>query len=397
MATVIGISMVWPGLDAQETPDVDTAVWALQTGDGRRYARVNTSVGELDTVRSISNPDQVVQTGDAAYLFSDSFSTLTRIDAAMPADLDEEALQASQKTPPGTTEVVTAGDYVAYLTDAGAVFTGRLSSGSASQLDPFRTADDDAPQYTAEAIAVDARGMLFAYSRDDGSVLRYDVGEGDVRGRDALDADGLAVPAITAAGDTWAVVDTEDGDVWLRGQDAAARAPIAGTVVVGAPDAGGGDVYLADDTTLVRVPADGSSMTTEVGGESGPVLGTPAQPITRDGETYAAWLGTGDAGGQLWRSSGATVALDYGGEALGDELRPVFVASDSAVILNDTRSGWAWSVPDGALIPSSQDWTLDDRTDPDAVPSDEQLQVVLDPKPPIAEPDGFGVRAGGSR
>ncbi|WP_349426339.1 Ig-like domain-containing protein [Microbacterium sp. LWS13-1.2] len=393
-AAVIGVSIVWPGLDAQETPDVDTAVWALQTGDGRRYARVNTSVGELDTVRSISNPDQVVQTGDAAYLFSDSYSTLTRIDAAMPEDLDEEALQTSQKTPPGTTEVVTAGDYVAYLTDSGAVFAGRLSSGSASQLDPFRTDDEDTPQYTAEAIAVDARGVLFAYSRADGSVLRYDVRDGQVRDRDTLDADGLAAPAITAARDTWAVVDTEDGDVWLRGQDGPVRTPTTGTVVVGAPDAGGTDVYLADDTALVRVPADGSSMATEVGGGTGTVLGTPAQPVTHDGETYAAWLGTGDAGGLLWRSNGATVVLDYGAEAMGDQVRPVFVASDSAVILNDTRSGWAWSVPDGALIASSQDWSLDDRTDPDAVPSGEQLQVVLDPKPPIAEPDAFGVRSG---
>ena len=73
-AVVVGASVIWPGLDAQETPDVDTAVWALQTGDGRRYARVNTSVGELDTVRGISNPDRVVQSGDAAYIFSDSLS-----------------------------------------------------------------------------------------------------------------------------------------------------------------------------------------------------------------------------------------------------------------------------------------------------------------------------------
>ncbi len=35
---------------------VDTAVWALQTGDGRRYARVNTAIDELDTVRDVSNP-----------------------------------------------------------------------------------------------------------------------------------------------------------------------------------------------------------------------------------------------------------------------------------------------------------------------------------------------------
>ncbi|MDW4573855.1 Ig-like domain-containing protein [Microbacterium sp. M3] len=393
VATVIGISVVWPGLDAQETPDVDTAVWALQTGDGRRYARVNTSVGELDTVRTISNPDQVVQTGDAAYLFSDSYSTITRIDAAMPADLDEEALQSSQKTPPGTTDVVTAGDYVAYLTDSGAVFAGYLSSGSASQLDPFASDDEDAPQYTADALAIDERGMLFAYSRADGAVLRYDVRAGEVRGRDPLDAEGLAAPAITAAGDTWAVVDTEEGDVWLRGQDASTQAPTTGAVVVGAPDPRGSAVYLADDTGLVEVPVDGTEPQVVQGG-NGAVLGTPAQPITHDGETYAAWIGQGDAGGLLWSSDGQTVVLDYGDETMPDQRRPSFVASGSAVILNETRSGWAWSVPDGTLIPSSQDWSLDDRTDPDAVPSEEQLQVVLDPKPPVAEPDAFGVRAG---
>ncbi|WP_224751980.1 Ig-like domain-containing protein [Microbacterium helvum] len=394
VAAVIGVSVVWPGLDAQETPDVDTAVWALQTGEGRRYARVNTSVGELDTVRSISNPDQVVQTGDGAYLFSDSYSTVTRIDESMPADLDEEALETSQKTPAGTTEVVTAGDYAAYLTDSGAVYAGRLSGGPAGKLDPFPSDDENAPQYTADAIAVDARGMLFAYSRDDGSVLRYSVRDGEVRGRDALDPEGLATPAITAAGDTWAVVDTEDGDVWLRGQDAASRAPMTSTVVVGTPDARGTSVYLADDTTLVRVPVDGSDMQVEVGGGTGAVVGTPAQPVSHDGVTYAAWLGEGDADGLLWRSDDGTVPLDYNGQSIGDTRRPVFVASNTAVILNETRSGWAWSVPDGALIPSSQDWTLDDRTDPDAVRSDEELQVVLDPKPPIAEPDAFGVRAG---
>lgn len=35
-AVVVTASIVWPGLDAQETPEVDTSVWALQTGDGQR-------------------------------------------------------------------------------------------------------------------------------------------------------------------------------------------------------------------------------------------------------------------------------------------------------------------------------------------------------------------------
>ena len=393
VALIAGVSLVWPGLDAQKTSKTDTAVWALQTGDGRRYARVNTAIGELDTVRDISNPSSVAQTDDGAYLFSDSFTKLTRIDAALPPDLDEEALRASPSTPAGTTEVVTADDFVAYLTDSGAVFVGRLSSGSATQLDPFPSDDEDAPQYAADAIAVDARGMLFSYSRADGSVLRYDISASDVRARDPLAADGIATPAITAAGDAWAVVDGTDGDVWLNGADAAISTPTTGAVVVGAPDPAGAAVYLADETALVRVPVDGSVVTTEVG-TGATVLGTPARPAVHDGEVFAAWLPQGDRSGVLWGSRTGQLPLEYNGQDLGDQRRPTFVASEDAMILNETRTGWVWTVPDGRLVTSSQNWSLDDRTDPDAAQSEEQLTVVIEPEPPVAVPDAFGVRAG---
>ncbi|MEU1971664.1 Ig-like domain-containing protein [Microbacterium sp. NPDC019599] len=390
-ALVVTASVVWPGLDAQETPEVDTAVWALQTGDGRRYARVNTAVGELDTVRSIANPSDVAQAADGAFLFSDSYSKLTRIDAASPIDLDEEALRASASTPAGTTDVATAADFVAYLTDSGAVFVGRLSTGDATQLDPFASEDDEGPQYTADAIAVDERGILFSYSRADGSVLRYDIASSEVRGRDELAADGIATPAITAAGEDWAVVDTEDGTVWLRGADAATTFTTAGSVVVGAPDPSGDAVYLATETGLIRVPVDGSEVTNPVG--TG-VQGTPARPIVRDGEVFAAWLPQGESEGLLWSSSNGPKALGYGAGSLGDDRRPQLIASDEAVILNETRSGWVWTVPDGRLVESSQNWTLDDRTNSDSEPSDEQLTIMIDPKPPVAEADAFGVRAG---
>jgi hypothetical protein len=392
LALVAGISVVWPGLDAQETPEVDTSVWALQTGEGRRYARVNTTIGELDTVRSVSNPSHVVQGPEGAYLFSDSYSKLTRIDESLPVDLDEETLRSSPSTPAGTTQVVTAGDFVAYLTDTGAVFAGSLSAGGATQLDPFASEDDeDSPQYAADAIAVDRRGILFAYSSADASVLRFDIAAGEVRGRDPLDAE-IAAPALTAAGENWALVDSESGEVRLRGLDAVTTVDVAGTVVVGEPDPDGASVYLADESSLVRVPVDGSAAVNEVD-RGATVIGTPAAPVVHAGRVYAAWLGPADGGGVLW-SDGSEVALDYGGESLPDQRRPVFVATDEAVILNETRTGWVWTAPDGALVASSQDWSLDDRTDPAAVPSEEQLSVVIDPKPPIAEPDAFGVRAG---
>src|SRR6187431_1710158 len=393
LGLIVVAGIVWPGLDAQDTPEVDTSVWALQTGEGRRYARVNTSIGELDTVRSISNPSEVVESSDAAFLFSDSYSRVTKIDEALPVDLDDEALRASPSTPAGTTEVRASGDFVAYRTDSGAVWVGRLSAGEAAQLEPASGAEN-APQYASDAIAVDARGRLFSYSRADAAVLRYDIASSEVLGRDPLVAEGLSSPVITAAGDQWAVVDTTDGDVWLRGERAAVTTDTTGEVVVSKPDPGGDVVYLASETGLDAVPVDGSAPTREVGtGQA--VLGTPARPIVHGGEVFAAWLPAGDSGGVLWSSgSGETTALDYGAPALGDQRRPVFVASDDAVILNETRSGWVWTVPDGRFVASSQDWSLDDRTEAESQPSDEQLSMVIDPRPPIAEPDVFGVRAG---
>ena len=393
-ALVVTASIVWPGLDAQETPEVDTSVWALQTGEGQRYARVNTTVGELDTVRAAGNPSQVAQGPDGAYLFTDSYSKLTRIDEAQPIDLQDEQLEAAPATPAGTTSVATAGDYVVYRTDTGAVFASRLSRAgqSVSELDPFGTAgDDDAQTYTADAVTVDERGMLFAYSSVDGSVIRYDIEADELRGRDAIDAD-AATPVLSAAGDQWVLVDAEAGRVWVRDQDPV-DLDTADQLVVGEPDPRGRAVYLADEQSLWSVPVDGAEPRREVGA-GGNVLGQPATPLAHDGVTYAAWLLPGDARGTLSRSDAGETDLDYGGATMPDQRRPVFVATDHAVIGNETRTGWVGTVPDGALVPSSQSWTLDDRTEEASVQSEEQLSVVLDPKPPIAEPDAFGVRAG---
>ncbi|MFS0734058.1 Ig-like domain-containing protein [Microbacterium sp. 1P10UB] len=388
-ALVIGVSVVWPGLDARETPEVDTSVWALQTGEGRRYARVNTAIGELDTVRTADSPSQILAAGDDAYLLSDSSSRITRIDPALPIDLTEDALSASPQTPPGTTEVAGAGDFVAYRTDAGEVYAGRLSRGDTGKVNPFPGQADDAPQYSADAIAVDDRGILFAYSSREKAVLRYDIGSSTVLGSDPLDAD-IAGPAVTAAGEDWAVVDTESGSVRLRGVADAVQTGLTNPVVGEAATAGSA-IYLADETRLLAVPVDGASPRVEHEVAS---PGTPAEPVVRDGDVLAAWLPQGSGAGTLWRSGQTAEPLDYAGKEIGEQRRPVFVQTRDAVILNETRSGWVWTVPDGRLVSSSQNWSLDDEAEQATVPSQEEVSVVVDPKPPVAEPDAFGVRPG---
>ena len=307
--SVAGVSIVWPGLDAQETAKTDTSVWALQTGEVRRYARVNTTVGELDTVRNISDPSQVAQTADGVYLFSDSFTRLTgstprcrRIWMTWRCATRRRRRPERRTSPPRATSWPTEPTPVR-SSSAGCRRARRPSSS------PSRPRTR-APQYTADAIALDERGMLFSYSIADRSVLQYDIRASELRARDPLETDAIAAPAISAAGDAWAVVDTTDGEVWLGGRMPPISTPTTASVLVGQPDPGGSAVYLADETALVRVPLDGSGVTTEEGDGAG-LLGTPARPIVHDGEVFAAWLPEG----------GGRCAVELAERAVGARLR----------------------------------------------------------------------------
>ncbi|MFT4229989.1 MAG: Ig-like domain-containing protein [Microbacterium sp.] len=395
VASIVAVSVVWPGLDAKRTPPTDVSVWALQTGAGSRYARVNTAVGELDTVRGISSPTAVAESASGGYLFSESFGKVTPIDEAMPVDLDETALKESVTTPPGTVEAAVAGDYVAYRTDSGAVFVGTLAGGAVSQLDPYRQgdADENTPEYAAEAIGLDEDGVLHAYSSARGEVLRYRIPTSEVAGADAVpDAPTAGDLDIVSAGETWFLVDVAAGRVWRRGVDAPVDVDLTGTVALAKSTVDGDALYVADEVGLLRVTARGSSPE-RVLGDGSREYGVPARPVSFQGHVYGAWLRVD--GGVLWEDAGrGEIELDFGGSVLGDERRPVFTSTGSAMILNETRSGWVWTMPSGALVPSSQDWSLDDRTDEESEPSAEQAEVVLDPKPPVAVDDAFGVRAG---
>ena len=390
VALVTGLSIVWPGLDAQDTPPRDASVWVLQS-DGLRYARVNTAIGELDTVRRVANPTRIVQASTGAYMFTDSDSKVIRIDEAAPVDLDVQGLEQADSAPSGTREAVSAGDFVAYRTDTGAVYAGRLSTGSSARVDPFGSPDDeDRPQYTAEAIAVDARGMLFSYSSTDDAVLRFDIVSSTVRGEDPVDAN-PDVPALTSAAEDWVLVDADDGRFWVRGVDEAGQAATDGAVVLSRPDPEGDTVFLADQSGLVSVGVDGATEQIVPTGDA--VRGTPARPVVRDGRVYAAWLPEGAGPGTLW-DGGQVRTLDYNGAELPPQRRPVFLDTGDALVLNDARSGWVWTVDDARLLPSSQHWDIDEVTESTAEPSEEEPPAVIDPRPPVAVPDAFGVRPG---
>ena len=409
---IAGISVVWPGLDAQDAPPTETAVWALQTGDGHRYARVNTAVGELDTVRRVTNPSSIAQASGSAFVFADG--KVARINEAMPANLDPEALAEASVMPAGTQEAITSGAWVAYRTDAGEVLAGVLSSGLVEEVSPYvgeedetpepsastEAADDDeaeeeaegeeddGPEYKADAIALNEDGLVFSYSRIDGAVLTFDAREREVLSIDPVDDAGDA-PLITAVGSEWFLYNPETDEV-LRASGDTLTVETLGDAVLSRSMVTGDAAFIADQGGLIRLPVAEGDAERVVGGADRD-LGVPARPVARDGVVYAAWLGLDS--GTLWRSGEGEVALDYNGAALDEQRRPAFLSSADAMILNETRKGWVWTMPDGALVPSSQDWSLGADDAENTVQSDEQATVVVEPKPPVAVNDTFGVRA----
>jgi hypothetical protein len=396
VAAVTAIAVVWPGFDAQQTPPDDGTIWALQSGDGRRYARVNTVLGELDTVKRVESPSGIVQNANHLFVYADGDARFADVDMAVPADLDSNEDEAFQNTPAGTVAVASAGDHIAYLTDRGGVYASSLAAGDATvAIDPYADDDPDAEEkrtFVAAAVTVDADGVVYAYSAEEGRVIRADAATGEMRGSDDVADAPTEDVQLTAVGGRWAIFSTDSGEVWLSGAgDPIESGATAG--VVQQPATAGDTLYVADSTGLFAVPMDGSGprrVTSDDGAR-----GVPAAPAVLDDTVFAAWLPQTGASGTLWSSADGESDLDYAGGELGDDVSPAFVTNGARMILNETRSGWVWTLPDGELVPSSQQWDVDEEK-PTVQQEDVTAERVVDPKPPIAVDDALGVRAGRS-
>lgn len=407
VALLTTLAVTAEGYDAQETPRLDTSVWVVR--DNGQYARVNTDLGEIDTVRTVDDPSNVIQLGSDAYVLTQNDRLLWPVDAASPLDLSATTVAdtegavpaASSNTPQGTRSISTAGSYVAYLTDTNKAYLGRLPGEDSIAkadpsivvaVDPFaeqaEEEGDDAPVYNATAVAVSADGQMVLYSSEEQSVRRFDAKTGKFTGdpvaiEDAPDEAELLELAMV--GDTWILSDPAESTIWVEG-----RAPVDTGLAAGAvlqSSSGESDsAYLADQGGLIAVELDSGDVSSVVDGS-----GTPARPIVVDGVVYAAWLEAG--AGELWSSeTGETVNLQVTDGELDNvqTIVPVFRSNGQRAVLTETSSGLLWTVPDGALIPIEQ-WSIDDNElDTGTIEVDD----VAEQEPPVAVADTLGVRRG---
>jgi hypothetical protein len=397
-ALVVTLAVMWPGFDARQTPVDDGTVWAVQTGAGDAYARVNLELGELDTVKTAENASSIAQTADRLFVFAERDTQFADVSMAAPSDLTATTTDAFTRAPAGTVQTSSSGDFLTFRTDAGGVYAATLSGGGrVTTIDPYADVAVDEgqerPRFIATATAVDADGTVYAYSSAESRVIRADARTGRILGEDAVAGAPEDVQLSAVAG-RWVLLDESDGSLRVRGREAAvptgttAGARLERTATATAATAR--EVYIADTDGLVRVSLEEGTAERVVAD----TLGTPAAPLTQNGVTSAAWLRDGDGGGTLWTTADPTLnPLDYGAGTLGDQIDPEFVTNGVRLALNERSSGWVWTVPEGGLIPSSQQWSLEENTD--ASPDDDTVaERVIDPKPPVAVDDEFGVRAG---
>lgn len=389
MVLLTGAAIIWPGLDTQQVKRPSTAVWILQTGTDQRYARVNTELKELDTVRQVKDPSRVFQDQDdgQVYLVADGQGRVTQVNTGDPANLDSESLAETPATPAGTEQIAQAGPYVACRSNTGQVGFGRVNAVAA--LTQLHASDNPDAPFAAAAISLSADGILTAYSSTSKQVLRYDIGNGTQLSLDTVTA-GPTEPGsqVTSVGNHWLLV-SADGHAWVSGRKDPLDLKTVGAIAVQRAAVDGDSFAVADTQGLTTIDFAGTATPTHRPGDA---LGVPATPVLIDGNLIAAWLPR-EGGGTLW-SHGKATPLDYAGHKLADDAQPQVMLTADTAVLNDIRSGWAWTLPEGVLVPSSQDWQVAVQDQQQSSQTGDRIETVREPRPPVAVDDQFGVRPG---
>lgn len=421
VGVVATLAVVATGYESQEVPRLEASVWV--TRDDGRYARVNTELAELDTVRAVDDPTTVLQAGATGVVYAGGLRQRWAIDASAPTDLVGEGDAAAEgdgadgsggadgsaepvsagsaaagdqiadPTPSGTREIVSAGEYVVYRTDTGQLYIGTLGDGATMPVDPFagevEEEGEEAVVYSAEAVGISPDGLLAAYSSTEGGVRRYDGAALEFTGsietiEDAPSAD--AGLALTVVGSTWVLLDAAEGRAWVAGRAEPIDVDVEGDAVLQRGAAGGDVAYAADSAGLVAIPLDGSPAERVVEAD-----GVPSAPVAQGDDVVAAWLG--QQSGTAWSRSGGEQTLEVPDGALDQvaQLVPAIRSNGDRAVLNEPGSGLVWTLPDGRLIPPEQ-WSVDD--DPEEVEGTTIVEDVAEQHPPVAVDDAFGVRPG---
>lgn len=389
-------AVTWPGYDAQITPEENPNLWVIRSGSAEQYGRVNTEVLELETVKPAANPSSIIQHDDTTIVFVDGNRRFTVLDPAMPADLEAEADEKLVASPDDTRSATLGGETLLFITANGALYTAPVDSPTGHMpLNPDADVEveegEQAPVFLADTATITSSDTVLAVHQEtptDARLIIADGITGKVKTDELVEVTLGDRPQIAEVDGKWVILNRSSGELWVEGESDPVTLGVDTSPTL--RTSGGGPILVADAEGLLEVDAKNGSTERTV---SVPLGSKPAQPTQIGDDVYAAWLTDDDVGGTLWSmNEDATKVLDYGGLGLEGDPDPRFITNGSRSALTDSKSGWVWTVPDGYLVPSSQDWNQDDDIVEDVITA--EVKEVTEPKPPVAEPDSFGVRAG---
>ncbi|WP_323961077.1 tandem-95 repeat protein [Arthrobacter sp. JZ12] len=302
------------------------------------------------------------------------------------------------------TEVQLPGSAVVAMGGSTAAVTDR-AAGSV-----WITSVQDLPGFSdqsVEPVVTGSAGVVAAVSSNDrvivadikaGAVSTFAVGsDGSVADPEMVQVEGLdsfGDSQVAAVGDQAVVFEPESGRIVL---------PDGKTVQL--PDAAGGKLQQSGPASSFVVVATPSSLIKQplAGGE--PTIqpleatGVQAAPVQLDGCVHAAW-----AGSAVYVRDCADDASDQRQEIpeLSAESELVFRVNRNVVVLNDVNGGNVWLVQQnmelvnnwGDIIPPKQESDEEDEESASENPVNTLPDRTGENRPPVAEDDSYGARAG---
>ena len=233
------------------------------------------------------------------------------------------------------------------------------------------------------ALAVAQDGTVVATSTEAGTVttLAPEAGVFTEPRIEDLPGDAGQVSDVTTVGDRVVTLDADSGVLSVvggattsvpPGSELQQAGPAYDAVLVGAPDA------------LLSIDLDSGESTTV-----SDLSGTPVAPVRLGACVFGAWSG----------GLGA-VAVQCGSEEVtendleGNATNLAFRVNRGEIVLNDAASGRVWDVEQDhpVKIDNWEAFTSKKQSEDDE--NDNQNQTDADRRPPRAEPDSYGVRAG---
>ena len=395
LALVVGLAINANGFDVKNVNLTNHNIWILQkvnpktkNQDDGRYARVNTQVNELGLKNSVKKPADILQAASGSMLFNKEPSFIN-IASAQPVDFNAD------------TEGVISLSSAAISSDIGSSVAALVDTSRSLRISIFNGTIFPAPSevdlpagvsktYTFDAVAVSATGLIYTFSAAESEIRQFDpIRQEWTDAIETVEGAPAGSYQLAVVGNRWALLNSETSKLWVQGGvDSVTVAPGSYLQKSGP----GTNIYLSSLTGL-EIFETGSRQV----GTQQEVVGAleTSRPIAFAGSVFAAWL-SAEQGWFYDISEPELKSLNFNDKSLDAQQlqKPTtdlnLVTNGESAVINETYSGWAWSLPSGELVSGSQNWD----GDPPPVKNCETDCPPPDQIPPRPTDDSFGVRAG---